>query len=131
MYLPLDQNGKHLIRIHKKLPKVVCMVNILISTVSFFFFKSWSWIDTQLLVHLVQLQLYPKFLDHFNLHLPCLSLVIRTDQVHHQCLEIQFPRQLCLPGVSTLFRLSLHLKWLKVLIVSPLFLPPFSFLSSL
>ena len=97
----------------------------------FIFCNSWSWIDTQLLVHLLQLLLYPKLLDHFNLHLPCLNLVIRTDQIQHQCLEIQLPLQLCLPGVTTLCRLSLCLKWLKVLIVSTLLLPPFYFLSSL
>ena len=130
MYLPLDQKGKQLIHTHKKFPKMVSMANIR-DHLYFFFCNSWSWIDTQLLVHLLQLLLYPKLLDHFNLHLPCLNLVIRTDQIHHQCLVIQLPLLLYLPGLATLCHLSLYLKWLKVLIVSALYFPSFYFLWSL
>ncbi|KHG28683.1 hypothetical protein F383_35292 [Gossypium arboreum] len=56
------------------------------------------------------LLLYPKLLDHINLHLLCINLVIHTEEIHHQLLEIQLPLHLCLPGVTTLCRLSLCLK---------------------
>ena len=50
------------------------------------------------------LMLCPKLLDHFNLHVLCLNLVICADKIHHQCLEIQLPLQLSTSFLISLFQ---------------------------
>lgn len=104
--LPPGQKGKQLMRTHKKFPKMVCMV--LFFDIGCIFF----WV----LVHVLQLLLYPKLLDLFNLHPPCLTQVIRTDKIHHRYFGIQLLLQLYLPGITTPCYPSLYLNWPKVLI---------------
>lgn len=75
------------------------------------------------LVHELQLLLYPKLLDRLNLHPPCLTQVICTDKIHHRCFEIRLLLQLYLPGITIPCHPSLYLNWPKLLIFPALLLP--------